>query len=73
MIWNRFLEIICNLHLIDNKVTSSDKANKVRPLLEHMQQKIKKHCSIDENHSIDERMIPYYRKHNISFSVCIAS
>ena len=60
---DRFLDIMHNIHFVDNTVNSSDRANKVRPLFEHMQQKFKKHCSVDENLSIDESMIPYYGKH----------
>ena len=59
---NRFQEILSNLHLVDNTQITEDRYYKVRVLFEKLNFNFKQYGSF-VNHSIDESIIPYYRKH----------
>lgn len=60
---DRYLDILHNLHLVDNSVSSSDRSYKLRPLFESLQNSFKEHGGLEEHLSIDESMIPYFGKH----------
>ena len=60
---NKFREIMSNLHLADNTQSTEDRYYKVRVLFEKLNFNFKQYGSF-VNHSIDERIIPYYGKHD---------
>ena len=60
---DRFLNILHNLHFQDNTITTNDRAVKLRPLMDDLQKKFKKHGGFPEYLAVDESMIPYFGKH----------
>ena len=63
MIRNRFWEIPQNVHFADNtKVDKTDKAFKMRPVIDHLNLKSFKVLSNDSEKSIDEHMVKFKRR-----------
>lgn len=61
---DKFEHILSNFHLVDNeKLDKEDKFCKVRPLFTHLNKKFIEHSFTEENHSVDEAMVPYYGRH----------
>ena len=62
---NRFRDILKNLHFADNtKMSADDKFAKVRPLIDHLNERCIKLLPPDVEHvDVDESMIPYYSHH----------
>lgn len=53
-----------HLHCCDNtNLNSKDRFAKLRPLFDLLNKKFQEYAPIEENHSIDEAMIPYYGGH----------
>ena len=60
MIRNRFCEILQNLHFADNrKDNKTDKAFKMRPVIDHLNSKFSEVLSNDSEQSIDEHMVKF--------------
>ena len=60
MIRNRFCEILQNLHFADNrKDDKTDKAFKMRPVIDHLNSKFSEVLSNDSEQSIDEHMVKF--------------
>lgn len=60
----RFEDITANLHFADNNTAdSSDRANKVRPLLEHINKVMPEAYTYSKRLSIDEHMVKF-KGHN---------
>ena len=60
MIWNRFNEILQNLHFADNKKDDkTDKAFKMRPMIDHLNSKLFEVLSNYSEQSIDEHMVKH--------------
>ena len=60
MIQNHFCEILRNLHFADNrKDDKTDKAFKMRPVIDHLNSKFSKVLSNDRAQSIDEHMVKF--------------
>lgn len=60
----RFEKILKYIHFNDNNnIIKQDRLYKLRPLIDQLNQKFRKHGGLDENLSIDESMVPYYGKH----------
>ena len=58
MIRNRFCEILQNLHFADNrKDDKTDKAFKMRPVIDYLNSKFSEVLSNDSEQSIDEHMV----------------
>ena len=61
---NRFLNVLQYLHLVDNNnFNPSDKFSKVNPLLRMMNESCLENYIPEKNISIDESVVPYYRRH----------
>ncbi|KAF5281727.1 hypothetical protein FQR65_LT14567 [Abscondita terminalis] len=61
---NRFEFIMSHLHFVDNNIlNNSDKFAKVRPLFDHLNKKFIGMSPLQENHYVDESMVPYYGRH----------
>ncbi|KAH1013172.1 hypothetical protein HUJ05_012195 [Dendroctonus ponderosae] len=61
---NRFETILHHIHFNDNmQIDRSDKLYKLRPVIDILIDRFRKHGGLDENISIGESMIPYYGKH----------
>jgi hypothetical protein len=61
---NEFEEVLQYLHVADNgNLEKDDKFAKVRPLLQHINERCKANFVPEQNVSIDEAMIPYYGRH----------
>ena len=61
---NRFDEIISCLHVADNNnLKKDDKFSKVRPLFDLLNKAFLANSPHEENHSVDEAMIPYFGRH----------
>lgn len=61
---NRFEFIFANLHVSDNQhLDNTDKFTKVRGLFSLLNKKFIEHAPLEEMHSIDEAMVPYYGRH----------
>lgn len=61
---NRFTFIMENLHCCDNRnLTVNDKFTKIRPLFNALNKKFLEFAPLEEVHSIDESMIPYFGRH----------
>ncbi|XP_028159394.1 piggyBac transposable element-derived protein 3-like, partial [Ostrinia furnacalis] len=62
---DRFNFIMDNLHCCDNtNLQQNDKFAKIRPLLDALNAKFLNFAPFEENHSIDEAMVPYYGGHS---------
>ena len=60
MIWNRFCEILQNLHFADSgKDDKSDNAFKMRPVIDHLNSKVFEVLSNVSEQSIDEHMVKF--------------
>ncbi|XP_050293811.1 piggyBac transposable element-derived protein 3-like [Anthonomus grandis grandis] len=61
----RFQIIMSNLHCSDNtSLDKKDKYSKLRPLFKSLNKKNFDYAPVEENHSLDETMIPYYGRHS---------
>lgn len=61
---DRFEYIFSNLHVSDNQqLDHHDKFAKVRPLFILLNKKFMENSIVEEMHSIDEAMVPYYGRH----------
>ncbi|XP_072384379.1 uncharacterized protein [Diabrotica undecimpunctata] len=61
---DRFDFIMSVLHIADNNnLDHYDKFSKVRPLFRLLNQNFLKHAVLEENHSVDEAMVPYFGRH----------
>lgn len=61
---HRFEQILKIFYLNDNaNIDKDDRFFKLRPLITHLNNTFRFHGGLQENLSIDERMIPYYGKH----------
>ncbi|XP_017484076.1 PREDICTED: piggyBac transposable element-derived protein 3-like, partial [Rhagoletis zephyria] len=61
---NKFEFIVSNIHCQDNNLLDhSDKVAKVRPLFTHLNRKFMETAYIEEDHSVDEAMVPYTGRH----------
>jgi len=61
---NRFDEIMSCLHLTDNdRLEKADKFAKVRPLFDELNKAFLANGPHEENHSVDEAMVPYFGRH----------
>lgn len=61
---NRFEFIMSNLHFADNNnLDPNDKFSKIRPLFSHLNKKFMSMSILEENHSVDESMVPYFGRH----------
>lgn len=61
---DRFSFIMSNLHCCDNdNLQANDKFAKIRPLLDALSVIFLDFAPFEENHSIDEAMVPYYGGH----------
>lgn len=61
---DRFTFIMSNIHCCDNyNLQPNDKFAKVRPLIDALNTNFLKFAPFEENHSIDEAMVPYYGRH----------
>ena len=62
---DRFQYMMNNIHCNDNtKLNKEDKYSKMRPLFDILNKKFFDHAPIEENHSIDESMVPYFGRHS---------
>lgn len=62
---DRFEYIMSNIHFIDNNsIDKDDKFAKVRPLFSALNATFQSHAPIEEHHSIDEAMVPYFGRHS---------
>lgn len=62
---DRFDYIMSNLHCNDNtKLDKTDKFSKMRPLFDILNTKFQEFAPMEEAHSVDEAMVPYYGRHN---------
>ena len=60
MIRNHFCEIIQNLHFTDNrKDNKTDKAFKIRPVIDHLNMKFSEVLLNDSEQSLDEHMVKF--------------
>ena len=60
MIRNRFCEILQNLHFADNrKDNKTDKAFKMRPVIDHLNSKFSEVLSNNSQQSIDEHIVKF--------------
>ena len=60
MIWNHFGEIVQNLHFADNrKDDKTDKAFKIKPVIDHPNSKFSEVLSNDSEQSINEHMVKF--------------
>lgn len=61
---DRFKFITTNLHVCDNNFLDvNDKFTKLRPLISILNDRFMDYLPIEENHSIDESMVPYFGRH----------
>nr|XP_023012649.1 piggyBac transposable element-derived protein 3-like [Leptinotarsa decemlineata] len=61
---NRFNFIMQNIHCNDNTILNvSDKFSKIRPLVEALNKRFITFAPVQECHSIDETMVPYFGRH----------
>lgn len=62
---NRFRYIMQNIHCNDNSILDqNDKFSKIRPLFNMLNERFINYAPIEEHHSIDESMVPYYGRHS---------
>lgn len=61
---NRFETLLHHIHFNNNlQIDRSDKLYKIRPIIDALNDRFRKHGGLEEHISIDESMIPYYGKH----------
>ncbi|XP_017467191.1 PREDICTED: piggyBac transposable element-derived protein 3-like [Rhagoletis zephyria] len=62
---NHFQFIMSNLHVCDNdKLSPTDKFAKIRPLLDMLNKRFMDFSPHEQNHSVDESMVPYFGRHS---------
>lgn len=62
---DRFQFIMSNLHCNDNtSLDKNDKYSKLRPLFNSLNKRFFDYAPVEENHSFDEAMIPYFGRHS---------
>ncbi|XP_069699424.1 piggyBac transposable element-derived protein 3-like isoform X2 [Periplaneta americana] len=63
---DRFEFIMTNIHVCENdKLNKEDRFAKVRPLYDALNDKFLQYAPHEENHVIDESMVPYYGRHGL--------
>lgn len=61
---DRFQFVLSNIHCNNNNnLNSKDKFAKMRPLFDSLNKKNLEYAPVEENHSIDEAMVPYFGRH----------
>lgn len=61
---DRFQYIMSNIHFNDNtQLDNTDRYSKMRPLFDILNRKFFEHAPVEENHCIDESMVPYFGRH----------
>ncbi|KAK9720026.1 Transposase IS4 [Popillia japonica] len=61
---DRFEFLMTHLHLTDNNtIDKNDRFAKMRPLFTHLNKIFLKFATLQESHSVDEAMVPYYGRH----------
>nr|CAH7730399.1 unnamed protein product [Callosobruchus chinensis] len=61
---DRFQYIMTNLHCSDNTLlTANDKFSKMRPLFDALNDRFRLFAPEQEDHSVDEAMVPYFGRH----------
>ncbi|KAK9754284.1 Transposase IS4 [Popillia japonica] len=61
---DKFEYILSNFHIVDNAaLNQQDKFAKLRPLFEHLNKKFLELAPHEQDHSVDEAMVPYYGRH----------
>ncbi|XP_030759385.1 piggyBac transposable element-derived protein 3-like [Sitophilus oryzae] len=61
---DRFQFLTNNIHFNDNsQLTQGDKFSKLRPLFDSLNNKFHEYAPIEEYHSVDEAMVPYFGRH----------
>lgn len=61
---DKFEFIFSHIHLSDNNnLNQNDKFGKVRPLFAHLNETFMKFAPLQESHSVDEAMVPYFGRH----------
>ncbi|KAK9727485.1 Transposase IS4 [Popillia japonica] len=60
---DRFEFLMIHLHLTDNTIDKNDRFAKMRPLFTHLNKIFLKFATLQESHSVDEAMVPYYGRH----------
>jgi hypothetical protein len=61
---NRFDEIMSSLHVADNEhLNTDDRFAKVRPMIDILNKSFLDNAPHEENHSVDEAMVPYFGRH----------
>lgn len=62
---DRFQYIMSNIHCCDNgDLDKNDRFAKVRPLFQALNKKFFDYAPTEENHSVDEAMVPYFGRQN---------
>lgn len=61
---DRFQYIMKHIHCCDNtQLDKNDKFSKMRPLFDSLNKNFFEYAPVEENHSIDEAMVPYFGRH----------
>lgn len=61
---DRFQYLMSNFHCVDNNnLDKNDRFAKVRPIFEVLNRKYLEFAPTEENHSVDEAMVPYFGRH----------
>lgn len=61
----KFRDILKNLHFADNtNLAQNDKFAKIRPLINHLNEKFLENVPPQKNVDVDESMVPYYSHHS---------
>lgn len=61
---DRFQYLMNNIHFNDNnELDKEDKFSKMRPLFDSLNKKFIEYAPIEEYHSVDEAMVPYFGRH----------
>lgn len=61
---DRFQYVMSNFHCVDNNnLEKDDRFAKVRPLFQELNKKFLEFAPTEENHSVDEAMVPYFGRH----------
>ena len=67
---DRFCEIFTAIHFADNNsLNPADKYAKIRPLVEHMNNRFIRYAPNVTNHSFDESMVEYFGRHGCKQSI----
>lgn len=61
---DRFQHVMSNFHCVDNNdLDINDRFAKLRPLFQALNKKFFEHAPVEEHHSVDEAMVPYFGRH----------